>query len=119
MLRINSRKVVYTGLLVENAVRKKGDKWAVIFETRYEEYLHLLNSKKQSNYRLELAQKVLRRIALSSLDLSARKGCVVSTTARLLYPRERSGTHCTGAAPVFAQGTTGAKRTVAPPPAHI
>jgi hypothetical protein len=30
------------------------------------------------------------------LDLGARRGCVVSTTPRQLYRRERPGTHCTG-----------------------
>src|SRR5215510_3274133 len=37
-----------------------------------------------------------RGIALSFLDLGARRGWVLSTTPRPLYPRERSGTHCTG-----------------------
>jgi hypothetical protein len=37
-----------------------------------------------------------RGIALLFLDLSARRGWVVSTTPRPLYPRERPGTHCTG-----------------------
>jgi hypothetical protein len=36
-----------------------------------------------------------RGIALHSLDLGARRGWVVSTTPRPLYPRERPGTHCT------------------------
>jgi hypothetical protein len=35
-------------------------------------------------------------IALSFLDLGARRGLVVSTTPWPLYPRERPGTHCTG-----------------------
>jgi hypothetical protein len=35
-------------------------------------------------------------IALLFLDLGARRGWVVSTTPRPLYPRERPGTHCTG-----------------------
>jgi hypothetical protein len=30
------------------------------------------------------------------LNLGARRGWVVSTTPRLLYPQERPGTHCTG-----------------------
>jgi hypothetical protein len=37
-----------------------------------------------------------RGIALLFLDLGARRGWVVSTTPRSLYPRERTGTHCTG-----------------------
>jgi hypothetical protein len=42
------------------------------------------------------AQKGDRGIALHSLDLSARRGWVVSTTPRPLYLREGPGTHCTG-----------------------
>jgi hypothetical protein len=45
--------------------------------------------------RLESPEGV-RGIALHSLDLGARRGWVVSTTPRPLYPRERPGTHCTG-----------------------
>jgi hypothetical protein len=37
-----------------------------------------------------------RGIALHSLDLGARRGCVVSTRPRPLYPRELPVTHCTG-----------------------
>jgi hypothetical protein len=37
-----------------------------------------------------------RGIALPFRDLGARRGWVVSTTPRPLYPRERPGTHCTG-----------------------
>jgi hypothetical protein len=37
-----------------------------------------------------------RGIALLILDLGGRRGWVVSTTPRLLYPPERPGTHCTG-----------------------
>jgi hypothetical protein len=37
-----------------------------------------------------------RGIALLIIDLGARRGWVVSTTPRPLYPRERPGTHCTG-----------------------
>jgi hypothetical protein len=36
-----------------------------------------------------------RSTAIHSLDLGARRGWVVSTTPRPLYPRERPGTHCT------------------------
>jgi hypothetical protein len=43
-----------------------------------------------------MAHRVGRGIALLFLDLSARRGWVVSTTPRPLYPRERPGTHCTG-----------------------
>jgi hypothetical protein len=42
------------------------------------------------------AQKGVRGITLHSLDLGARRGWVVSTTPRPLYPRERPGNHCTG-----------------------
>jgi hypothetical protein len=37
-----------------------------------------------------------RGIALLFHDLGARRGWVVSTTPRPLYPRERPGIHCTG-----------------------
>jgi hypothetical protein len=37
-----------------------------------------------------------RGIALLFLHLGARRGWVVSTTPRPLYPRERPGTHCAG-----------------------
>jgi hypothetical protein len=37
-----------------------------------------------------------RGTALIFLDLGTRRGWVVSTTPRPLYPRERPGTHCTG-----------------------
>jgi hypothetical protein len=56
----------------------------------------LIKKVKSSHYRPELASRVGRGIALLFLDLGARRGCVVSTTPRLLYPRERPGTHCTG-----------------------
>jgi hypothetical protein len=36
------------------------------------------------------------KIALPFLDLGTRRGWMVSTTPRPLYPRERPGTHCTG-----------------------
>jgi hypothetical protein len=42
------------------------------------------------------AQMGSRRIALLILDLGARRGWVVSTTPRPLYPWEKPGTHCTG-----------------------
>jgi hypothetical protein len=50
---------------------------------------------KQSRYRPELAQRVDRIIALPFCDPGARRGWVVITTPRPLYPRERSGAHCT------------------------
>jgi hypothetical protein len=37
-----------------------------------------------------------RGTALLFLDLGTRRGWVVSTMPRPLYPRERPGTHCTG-----------------------
>jgi hypothetical protein len=51
---------------------------------------------KQSHYRSEQAQRVSRGIALLFRDLGARRGWVVSTTPRPLFPWERPGTHCTG-----------------------
>jgi hypothetical protein len=51
---------------------------------------------KQSRYRPEQAQSGSGGIALLFVVLGARRGCVVSITPRSLYPRERSGTHCTG-----------------------
>jgi hypothetical protein len=43
-----------------------------------------------------MAQRGGRGIALLFPDLGARRGWVVSTTPRPLYPRERPGTPCTG-----------------------
>jgi hypothetical protein len=40
--------------------------------------------------------EVGRGIALLFPDLGARRGWVVSTTPRPLYPQERPGIHCTG-----------------------
>jgi hypothetical protein len=51
---------------------------------------------KHSRYRPELALRLDRGIALPFRDLGARRGWVVSTTPRPLYPRKRSDTHCTG-----------------------
>jgi hypothetical protein len=51
---------------------------------------------KFSRYRSEQAQRVDRGIALSFLDPGARRGWMVSTTSRPLYPRERPGTQYTG-----------------------
>jgi hypothetical protein len=51
---------------------------------------------KQSRYRPELAYRVDRGIALPFRDLGARRGQVVGTRPRPIYPRERPGTHCTG-----------------------
>jgi hypothetical protein len=42
------------------------------------------------------AQRGNRGIAILILDLGARRGWVVSTMPRPLYPRERPGTHSTG-----------------------
>jgi hypothetical protein len=42
------------------------------------------------------AQRRSRGIALLILDLSTRRGWVISTMPQPLYPRERPGTHCTG-----------------------
>jgi hypothetical protein len=39
---------------------------------------------------------VSRGIALPFLNLGTRRGWVVSTTPRPLYPREKPGTHFTG-----------------------
>jgi hypothetical protein len=38
----------------------------------------------------------VRGIAQLFLDLGSRRGLVVITTPRPLYPRGRPGTHCTG-----------------------
>jgi hypothetical protein len=51
---------------------------------------------KQPHYRPEQAQSLGTGVALLFLDLGARRGWVVSTTPRLLYPRETPGSHCTG-----------------------
>jgi hypothetical protein len=51
---------------------------------------------KQSRYRPAQVLRVDRGIALSFLDLGARRGWVVSTTPWSFYPRERSDIHCTG-----------------------
>jgi hypothetical protein len=59
----------------------------------------VLNSCKRSPYnRPRRAQRGSKGIivALLILNLSARRGWVVSTTPRPLYLRERPGTHCTG-----------------------
>jgi hypothetical protein len=50
---------------------------------------------KVSRNRLESPERG-RGIALHSLGLGARRGWVVRTTPRPLYPREIPGTHCTG-----------------------
>jgi hypothetical protein len=42
------------------------------------------------------AHRGSRGIALLMLDLGTRRGWVVSTMPRPLYPPERPGTHCTG-----------------------
>jgi hypothetical protein len=42
------------------------------------------------------AQRGSRVVALLIINLGARRGWVVSTTPRPLYPREKPGTHCTG-----------------------
>jgi hypothetical protein len=46
--------------------------------------------------KVKVPQRGSRGIALLFLDLDARKGCVVNTMRRPLYPRESPGTHCTG-----------------------
>jgi hypothetical protein len=51
---------------------------------------------KLSCYRRKQAQRVDRGIAVSFLDTGARRGWVVTTTPRPLYPRERPDTHYTG-----------------------
>jgi hypothetical protein len=56
----------------------------------------VVTTHKHSRYRPKLTYGVDRGIALPFRDLGARRGWVVSTTPRPLYPRERPGTHCTG-----------------------
>jgi hypothetical protein len=58
--------------------------------------LHCIQSKRSRYTRPRRAQRGSRGIALLILDLGARRGWVVSTTSRPLYPRERPVTHCTG-----------------------
>jgi hypothetical protein len=58
--------------------------------------LHGTLKVKYSRYRPELAWRVERGIDLRFRDLGVRRGWVVSTTLRPLYPRERRGTHYTG-----------------------
>jgi hypothetical protein len=53
-------------------------------------------SKYSSPYKALKAQRGSRGIALLILDLGTRRGWVVSTMPRLLYPWERPSTHCTG-----------------------
>jgi hypothetical protein len=56
----------------------------------------MLKKVQQSRYMPKQTQRVDTGIALSFLYLGARRGWVVSTTSRPLYPRERPGTHYTG-----------------------
>jgi hypothetical protein len=64
----------------------------------YVEWNIYINGKRwRSPYnRPPRAQNGSRGIALLILDLGARRGWLVSTMPRPLYPRERPGTHCTG-----------------------
>jgi hypothetical protein len=54
------------------------------------------NSKWSPYNRPPRAKRGSRDIALLILNLGGRRGWVVSTTPRPLYPREIPGTHCTG-----------------------
>jgi hypothetical protein len=56
----------------------------------------MLVKGKGSPNRPEVPEGRGRGIDLLFLDLRTAKGWVVSTTPRPLYPREISGTHCTG-----------------------
>jgi hypothetical protein len=56
----------------------------------------IANGDESPYIRPRRAQKGSRGIALLILDLGARRGWVVSTTPRPLYPRETASTHCTG-----------------------
>jgi hypothetical protein len=58
-------------------------------------WIHATDCVKVHRNRLEDPEGV-RVIALLFLDLGARRGWMVSTKLRPLYPRERPGTHCTG-----------------------
>jgi hypothetical protein len=59
-------------------------------------YIGSLSKLKPSRYRPKVAYSVGGGIALLFLNLGARRGWVVSTTHRPLYPQEILGTHCTG-----------------------
>jgi hypothetical protein len=56
-----------------------------------------------------------RGIAALFLDLSGRRGWVVSTMPRPFYPQERPGTYCTGGW-VGPQGQSGCVQKISPPP---
>ena len=62
------------------------------------------------------AQRGSRVILYSFFNLDARWGWVVNATARLLYPRERRGTHCTYRRLGGPQGRSGQIRKISPPP---
>jgi len=53
------------------------------------------------------ARREERSTALPSRNLGARRRRLVSTTQRLLYTRERAGTHFTGQLVDFAAGVGG------------
>jgi hypothetical protein len=83
------QKIHTIGVFFENRLHWK-------FEARLLLFAVCKSKVKQSRYRPEQTQRVVRGIALSFLDPGARRWSVVSTTPRPLYPRERPGTHCTG-----------------------
>jgi hypothetical protein len=61
--------------------------------------IEVFHSKGKVNFILEQTLKVQRGsrgIALLFFNLDSRGGSVVNAMPRLLYPRERPGTHCTG-----------------------
>jgi hypothetical protein len=62
------------------------------------------------------AQRGNRGIALLILNLGVRRGWVVSTTPRPLYPRERPGTHCSYRRLGGPLHRSGRVRKISPPP---
>jgi hypothetical protein len=58
-------------------------------------YIHKKVKVKVTLYRPPRVQRGSKGIALLFYDLGVRRGWVVSTTPRPLYPRDRPGTHCT------------------------
>jgi hypothetical protein len=88
----NQRKFI---LLVSTYIPAIYKKMAIYFH-QYSSNVVMYNSKSSPCNRPPRAQRGRRGIALLILDLSARRGWVVSTTPRPLYLWDKPGTHCTG-----------------------